>query len=94
MPAKPPLVLEESYLFGLWPKRLLVFEDRIEVHSPGPLDENIEFVGYDAVERVVLHGGTSLSNLLIHRRRQRPILLRGADPAAAEHARKLIQTRI
>ena len=86
MTAEPLLELEESYLFGLWPKRLLIFEDRVEVHCPGLLDESVETVSYAAIDRVVLHDGVVLSNLLIQRRKQRPILFRGADPDAAGHA--------
>lgn len=90
----PLLELEESWVFGmLWPKRLLLFEDRIETHSIELLRETVETTSYGEIKDVVVSGGGWTANFLI-KRGGKPILLRGVEEGAAAHARALIEERL
>lgn len=94
MPDTPLLEIEESWVFGmLWPKRLLIFEDRIETHSSELLRETVETTRYAEIEGVVVGCGGWSANLLI-KRRGKPILLRGVEESAAARAKYLIEERI
>ncbi|MGB3682798.1 MAG: hypothetical protein WA990_09980 [Rubrobacteraceae bacterium] len=94
MAEEPLLVLEESWVFGmLWPKRLLIFEDRIEARSTELLQETIETTYYSEIKDVAAGGGGWSVSLLI-KRNGSPMLLRGVEEAAAEHAKTLIKDRI
>ncbi len=87
----PLLELEESWVFGmLWPKRLLIFEDRIETHSSELLREIVETIRYEEVQNVVVGGRGRQTSLLI-KRGDKPILLRGVEEAAAGYAKSLIE---
>jgi len=86
--------LEESWVFGMFPTRLLIFEDRIEVRGFELLREKIESKGYDRVERVVVSGEGWLANLVISENGSRPTLIRGVDRADAERAGALIEERV
>ena len=86
--------LEESWAFGmLWPKRLLLFEDRIETHSIELLRETVETISYGEIKDVVVSGGGWTASFLI-KRGGKPILLRGVEKGAAAHARTLIAERL
>ena len=90
----PLLELEESWVFGmLWPKRLLIFEDRIETHGSELLRETIETIQYGEIEDVIVGGGGWSASLLI-KHGNKPLLLRGVDEAAAGHAKSLIGERM
>ncbi len=86
--------LEESLVFGMFPTRLLIFEDRIEVRGFELLREKIESKGYDRVDRVVVSGEGWLANLVISEKGGRPILIRGVDRGDAERAGALIEERV
>ncbi len=86
--------LEESYVFGMFPTRLLIFEDRIEVRDFELLRERIESKGYDRVDRVVVSGEGWLANLVIAEEGRRPILIRGVNRGDAERAGALIEERV
>src|SRR4028119_832660 len=86
--------LEESLVFGMFPTRLLIFEDRIEVRGFELLREKIEPRGYDRVERVVVSGEGWLANLVISEKGGRPILIRGVDRGDADRAVALIEERV
>jgi hypothetical protein len=86
--------LEESLVFGMFPTRLLVFEDRIEVRGFELLREKVESKGYDRVDRVVVSGEGWLANLVISEKGGRPILIRGVDKRDAERAGALIEERV
>jgi len=75
----------------MFPTRLLIFEDRIEVRGFELLREKIESKGYDRVDRVVVSGEGWLANLVISEKGRRPILIRGVDKGDAERAGALIQ---
>ena len=83
--------LEEPVVFGIWPRRLLVFEDRIEVRDFELLREKTLAWGHDRIAGVVLSGADWFANLLITVRGDGPILLRGLNKEAAERARALIE---
>ena len=90
----PLLKLEESWVFGmLWPKRLLIFEDRIETHSSELLRETVETTRYGEIGEIVVGGGGWSASLLI-KRRDKPILLRGVEEDAAARAKSLIEERV
>lgn len=90
----PLLELEESWIFGmLWPKRLKIFEDRIETHGSELLRETVETTQYSEIEDIVV-GGEGLSTSLLIKRGGKPILLRGVEEAAAGHAKSLIEDRM
>ena len=91
MAGAPHMELEESWVFGMYPTRLLIFEDRIEVRSFELLREKIESKGYNRVERVVVSGEGWLANLVISEKGGRPILIRGVHKDAAERAGALIE---
>lgn len=89
------LELEESWVFGmLWPKRLLIFEDRVETRSTELLRETVEAAEYEEIEDLVVGGGAWSTNLLIRRRRDKPILIRGVDEDTASRAKVLIEERM
>ena len=94
MAGTPLVELEESWVFGmLWPKRLLIFEDRIETHGSELLRETIETTRYEEIEAVVAGGGGWSASLLI-KRRGKPILLRGVEEHATTYAKSLIEERM
>ena len=90
----PLMELEESLVFGMFPTRLLIFEDRIEVRGFELLREKVESRGYDRVDRVVISGEGWLANLVISEKGRQPILIRGVDKDAAERAGALIEERV
>jgi hypothetical protein len=85
--------IEESWVFGMYPTRLLIFEDRIEVRGFELLREKIESKGYGRVDGVTVSGEGWLANLLISEKGGRPILIRGVNKDAAERAGALIEHR-
>ena len=91
-----PLVeLEESWVFGmLWPKRLLVFEDRIETRGVELLRETVEVIRYTEIETAVVGGGGWSASLLIKLRTGKPVLIRGIEEDAARHAGAMIEERV
>ena len=90
----PLMELEESLVFGMFPTRLLIFEDRIEVRGFELLREKIESKGYDRVDRVVVSGEGWLANLVISEKGRQPILIRGVDKGDAERAGTMIEERV
>lgn len=44
---KPLMQSEESWMIELWPRRLLIFEDRVEVRGTELLPKTGESLGYD-----------------------------------------------
>ena len=93
MVGAPLMELEESWVFGMYPTRLLIFEDRIEVRGFELLREKIESRGYDRVDGVTVSGEGWLANLVISEKGGRPILIRGVNKDAAERAGALIEDR-
>ncbi len=93
MAGAPLMELEESWVFGMYPTRLLIFEDRIEVRGFELLREKIESKGYERVDRVTVSGEGWLANLVISEKGGRPILIRGVNKDAAERAGTLIEGR-
>lgn len=90
----PLLELEESWVFGmLWPKRLLIFEDRIEARSTELLQETVETIRYSEIKGVVATGSGWSASVLI-KRTGKPILLRGVDDSVSRNAKTLIEDRI
>ncbi len=90
----PLMELEEAPYFGIWPKRLLIFEDRLEVRDFELLREKTESKGYGWVDRVVVSGNGWSSSLLLTGRGGEPVLIRGVRKNAAERARALIEARM
>jgi len=90
----PLMELEESYVFGMFPTRLLIFEDRIEWRDFELLRERTESKGYDRVDRVVVSGEGWFANLVIAEKGRRPILIRGVNRGDAERAGALIEERV
>jgi len=86
--------LEESLVFGMFPTRLLIFEDRFEVRGFELLREKVESKGYDLVERVVVSGEGWLANLVISEKEGLPVLIRGVSKDEAERAGALIEERV
>ena len=86
--------IEESWVFGMYPTRLLIFEDRIEVRGFELLREKTESKGYDRVDGVTVSGEGWLANLVISEKGGRPILIRGVNKDAAERAGALIEDRV
>jgi hypothetical protein len=89
----PLMELEESWVFGMYPTRLLIFEDRIEVRGFELLREKIESKDYDRVDGVTVSGKGWLANLVVSEEGGRPILIRGVNRDAAERAGALIEDR-
>lgn len=94
MGGAPLMELEESWMFGLWPKRLLIFEDRIEVRDFELLRERAELRKYGWIDRVSVSSGSWLANLLITGPGSKPVLVRGLSKSDAERARALIEERM
>jgi hypothetical protein len=86
--------LEESFIYGLWPKRLLIFEDRIETRNFELLRETTESRKYGWIDHVTVSGGRWFANLLIRSHWGRPVLMRGLDRDTAERAKALIEERV
>jgi hypothetical protein len=91
----PLIELEESWAFGmLWPRRLLVFEDRVEVRGAELLRETVEVVEYGRIQDVAVGGGAAGStHLLIRAGKGKPLLIRGVDEQLANRAKALIEQR-
>jgi len=94
MSEKPLMELEESRMFGLWPRRLLIFEDRVETHGTELLQETVVPLGYGQIDRVTISNGVWFANLLVGNRRGKPILMRGLNGDIAERAKELIEERV
>jgi hypothetical protein len=86
--------LEEAPYFGIWPRRLAIFEDRVEVRDFELLRERTESKEYGWVDRVVVSGKGWFSSLLLAGREGEPILIRGVRKDAAERAKVLIEERM
>ena len=86
--------LEESIIYGLWPRRLRIFEDRIETQDFVLLRETIEAKEYGSIDSVTVSGEWLLVNLLIKDHRGKPVLMRGLNGDAAQRAKALIEERI
>jgi hypothetical protein len=87
--------LEESVIYGLWPKQLRIFEDRIETQDFVLLRETTESTKYGCIDNVTVSGEGLLDNLLIRDPRGKPILLmRGLNKDAARRAKALIEERM
>lgn len=85
--------LEEAWVFGMWPRRLLLFEDRIEVRDSELLQERIRSRGYDRVEGVAVSRAGWFYDLLVTVRGSEPVLMRGLSRETAERAGALIEAR-
>ncbi len=84
--------LEESVIYGLWPKRLRIFENRIETQDFVLLRETTESKKYGCIDSVTVSGEGLLLNLLIKDHRGKPILLmRGLNRDTARRAKVLIE---
>lgn len=94
MGGTPLMELEEPPTYGLWPRRLLIFEDRLEVRDFELLREKTESKGYGWVDRVVVSGNGWFSSLLLAGREGEPVLIRGVRKNAAERAKALIEARM
>ena len=90
----PLMELEEAPLFGIWPRRLAIFEDRVEVRDFELMREKTASKGYGWVDRVVVSGRSWFSNLLLAGREGEPVLIRGVSRDAAERAKALIEERM
>jgi hypothetical protein len=90
----PLMELEEAPYFGIWPKRLAIFEDRVEVRDFELLREKTESKEYGWVDRVVVSGKGWFSSLLLAGREGEPVLIRGVSRDAAERAKALIEERM
>ncbi len=86
--------LEEAPYFGIWPRRLAIFEDRVEVRDFELLREKTESKEYGWVNRVVVSGKGWFSSLLLTGREGEPVLIRGVRKDAAERAKALIEERM
>ncbi len=87
----PLMELEEPWVFGMWPRRLLIYEDRIEVRDFELLREKTLSTGFGRVDGVVVSGAGWFANLLVTVRGSEPVLMRGLSKNAAERARALIE---
>ncbi len=94
MGAGPLMELEEAPYFGIWPRRLAIYEDRVEVRDFELLREKTESKGYGWVDRVVVSGRGWFSSLLLAGREGEPVLIRGVSKNAAERAKALIEERM
>ena len=81
-------------MYGMFPTRLLIFEDRIEVRDFELMRERTESRGYDRIERVVVSGEGWLANLVITEKGKEPVLIRGLDRDTAGRAGALIEERV
>jgi hypothetical protein len=90
----PLMELEEAPYFGIWPRRLAIFEDRVEVRDFELLREKIDSKEYGWVDRVVVSGKGWFSSLLLAGREGEPVLIRGVRKDAAERAKALIEERM
>ncbi len=89
----PLMELEEPWVFGMWPKRLLIYEDRIEVRDFELLREKTLSTWFDRIDGVVVSGAGWFANLLVTVRGSEPVLMRGLSKDAAERAKALIEDR-
>ena len=94
MDGAPLMELEESWVFGMWPRRLLIFEDRIEVRDFELLREKTQSRGYGWIDGVAVSGTGWFANLLVTVRGSEPVLMRGLSKQSAERAGALIEQRM
>ena len=86
--------LEESLIYGLWPKRLRIFEDRIETQDFVLLREVTQSTEYGWIDHVMVSGEGLFANLVIRSPWRKPIFMRGLNKDAAERAKALIEERM
>ena len=85
--------LEEAWIFGMWPRRLCIFEDRIEVRDFELLRERTEPKGYDRIDGVAVSRAGWFYDLLVTVRGGEPVLMKGLSKTDAERAAALIEAR-
>jgi hypothetical protein len=90
----PLMELEESWVFGMWPRRLLIFEDRIEVRDFELLREKSQSRGYGWIHGVAVSGTGWFASLLVTVQGSEPVLMRGLSKKSAERAAALIEQRM
>ncbi len=90
----PLMELEESWVFGMWPRRLVIFENHIEVRDFELLREKARKISYGAIVRVVVSGAGWIFSLLITIRESKPVLIRGVNKEDGERAKALIEDRM
>ena len=94
MDGAPLMEWEESWVFGMWPRRLLICEDRIEVRDFELLREKSQSRGYGWIRGVAVSGTDWFANLLVTVQGSEPVLMRGLSKNSAERAAALIEQRI
>ncbi|MDP9437739.1 MAG: hypothetical protein M3P49_03185, partial [Actinomycetota bacterium] len=94
MGGAPLMELEEAWIFGMWPRRLLLFEDRIEVRDFELLQERTRSRGYGWIDGVAVSRAGWFYDLLVTVRGSEPVLIRGLNKHAAERAGALIEERV
>ena len=93
MVGTPLMELEESWMFGMFPTRLLIFDDRIEVRDFELMRERTTSKGYDRVDGATVSGEGWLANIVIALKDEKPILIRGISRDDAGRAGALIEDR-
>ncbi len=78
----------------LWPKRLQVFGDRIEVSSTELMREIVETVEFGEIEAIVVGGRGPSSSLLIKRLSNKPVLMRGVNHDTARRVKTFVEERM
>jgi hypothetical protein len=90
----PLIDLEEAWIFGMWPKRLLIFEDRIETRDFELLREKVESREYARIRKVAVSDAGWLATLVVPIQGSSPILIRGLSKDDAERTRALTEERM
>lgn len=73
-----------------FPKRILIFEDHLELHDVGFLKKTIESLRYEQIAQVVLKRGILWSELWIESRGGKSITAKGLSKEEAEEAKSTI----
>jgi hypothetical protein len=90
----PLMDLEEAWILGMWPKRLLIFEDRIETRDFELLREKVESREYARIRKVAVSNAGWLATLVVPIQGSSTILIRGLSKDDAERTRTLIEERM
>ena len=76
------------------PKRLLVFEDRVEMKDPGLLKTQTQVMRYEQIAQVGVRSGFFYADLVIESRGGGSIVLKRLSRSAAKLAGRLINERL
>ena len=94
MTNEAPILMVESSSFKGMVQTLLIFEDRIEVHTPEVAEGGVNSLTYDQISMVSIRSGRILDDLLIEGRDGRSLVVKNLYKRRAQQAKASIEERV